>query len=523
MGIFRPITNTLSILSLLILSSPLSPSPIQIVEEQISVRVNEPIPWPQLEIQSTPSDAWVYIEGNHSGYTPLLLKDLSPSLYVVQIQKSGYRPLSFLVTLKTGIRTRVQLELMPLYGTLSLEDLPPESQVYVAGTLVSGRNILLPVGTYRVVVRRFGYEDIVTQVHIHEGQLTKIPLSWKQVSFSVSRVTVIPQRINPEKRVVPARISFVISAPAEITLLIQDGLERTVWEKRIAEPIAPIQQVEWDGRDQRGNPLPDGIYRLILQFKSTDASTELIREIILDRKVRNTLTTTYSGNSGLLFTPIVPILNPGSFRISSWILGQVGNSSQEASPALVHAGISFPLDEGWELSSTLSSFMDATDSPPDGMAGLGVQYRWKETETFVLGITGRGAYMNRPREYGFSQLGGLSLGAIVEFRYGVMGFLLSPELTLSPYERQNPGDLFNLYGSLRGGWYLDLGEVRIGISSILTAHLPAFDPLPSYHTGIEVHWKRATLPFVFSLGTILIRSAEGSLIVYTGGGMGAMY
>ncbi len=523
MGTCRPITWIRLLLTLLTLSNPIFPLPVQISEEQIPARANEPLPLPQLEIHSIPSDAWVYIEGTLSGSTPLILKDLSPSWYALQVQKSGYRPLSLLVTLRTGFRTRIQLELEPIHGTLSLGNVPPESRVYVAGTLVSGRTVSLPVGQYRVVVRRFGYEDIVTQITILEGKTTEIPITWKRVPFSVSRVSVTPQRINPENRHVPARINFWITSPAEITLRIEDGSGTTVWEKGILEPGTSLQQVEWDGRDQNGIPLSDGTYRLVLHFKSADTSMELTREIIVDRKIRTALATTYSGFSGLLFSPIVPALNPGDFRISSWILGQSGTSSPEASPSLVQAGISLPIGDNCELSATLSSFMEATDAPPDWIGGIGVQYRWVETGTFAFGIAGKGTYMNRPREYGFSQLGGVSLGAPMEVRHGLLGFIFFPELTLSPYNFRTLEDQFTLYGSLRGGCYLDWGEVRVGFSSVLSVNVSELRPLPIYHTGVEVHWKPPSSPFVFSFSTILIRSIEGNLIVYLGGGLGAVY
>ncbi len=141
MGCSDLLKRIVAIVGVSILASPLFSGPVQIAEEQILARVNEPSPLPQLEILSTPSDAWVYIEGNLAGSTPLTLKELTPSLYRIRVQKSGYRPMPLSVTLKTGIRTRILLELDPIYGTLSLEQVPPECRVYVAGNLVSGKHV----------------------------------------------------------------------------------------------------------------------------------------------------------------------------------------------------------------------------------------------------------------------------------------------------------------------------------------------------------------------------------------------
>lgn len=525
MGIHKPIARIVLVLSILTLSYPIFPVPLEIVEEKILFRLNEPTPLPQLEIFSTPSEAWVYLEGNLVGSTPLALKDLKPSLYRLQVQKSGYRPQEFSVTLKTGVRTRIQLELEGVYGTLSLQNVPPECRVYVGGTPVTGKDVTLPEGRHRVVIQRFGYEDIVAQIMILPDKSTEIPLTWKRVPLEVSRFTVTPKRFNPENPGVQARISFRISGPAEMILCIQNLKGERVFEKTIPAPEVPFQRVHWDGRDGRGVPLPDGKYRIILQFRNRDTSLELSQEIVIDRTIRNPLGTTYSGFAGLLFTPAMSLLDPGDLRISSLILGLLHSSQPEPSEALVHAGVSFAISEGVELTSTLSSFMEASDTPPDWIGGIGMQYRLPDLVPGILSlaVTGKGAYMSQPRAYGFSPQGGLSLGAVLEVRHGFLGFLFAPELTLSPIELQTLKDQMNLYGNLRGGCYIDVGVLQVGISSILSVHIPNLQIDPIYHTGIEIHGKLPSLPFVLSLTTVFIQPSEGNLLVYMGGGIGALY
>jgi len=525
MGIQRPIARIVPILFILMLANPLFPAPIEIVEEQIQVRLNEPTPLPQLEILSTPSDAWVYGEGSLLGSTPLVLKDLRPSFYGLRVQKAGYRPQELSVTLKAGIRTRIQLELEPVYGTLSLQNVPPDCKVYIGGTPVTGKSVTLPAGRHRVVVQRFGFEDVVSQLTILEGKTTEIPLTWKRVPLEVARLKVTPRRINPENPNVPARISFRISGPAEMNLVIQNLEGEGVFEKTLPQPQGPLQEVDWDGKDRKGIPLPDGRYRLILQFRNTDTSLELVEEVRIDRTVRNPIGTTYSGLPGLLFSPATHFLDPGAFRIISLLLGLVHPLRPEASDALLHAGVSFPLADGLELTPTLSSFMEASDEPPDWIGGIGIQYRLPDLIPGILSfaLTGKGSYMSKPRAYGFSPQGGLSLGAAMEVRHRFLAFLLSPELTLSPFELETLKDRMNLYANLRGGCYLDVGALQVGISTTLSAGIPNFRLIPIYHTGIEIHGKLPTLPFTLSLTTVFIQPAEGNLLVYTGGGIGALY
>jgi hypothetical protein len=525
MGIQRHIARIVPILFILMRAHSLFATPPTIVEEQLQVRLNEPTPLPQLEILSTPSDAWVYGEGTLLGSTPLLLKDLQPTFYTLQVQKSGYRSQELSVTLKTGIRTRIQLELEPVYGTLSLQNVPPDCKVYIGGTPVTGKSVTLPAGRHRVVVQRFGYEDIVSQLTILEGKTTEVPLTWKRVPLEVARLKVTPKRINPENSYVPARISFRISGPAETILLIQNQKGEGVFEKILPEPEEPVQQINWNGRDKRGIPLPDGRYRLILRFQNTDTSLELTEEIVIDRTVRNPIGTTYSGLPGLLFTPAMPFLDPGAFRISSLLLGLLHSSGPEASEALLHAGVSFPIAEGVVLTPTLSSFMEPSDEPPDWIGGIGIQYRLPDLipEILSLAITGKGTYMSTPRAYGFSPQGGLSLGAAMEVRHRFLAFLLSPELTLSPFELETLQDRMNLYANLRGGCYLDVGALQVGISTTLSAGIPNLRLIPIYHTGIEIHGKLPTLPFTLSLTTVFIQPNEGNLLVYMGGGIGALY
>lgn len=115
------------------------------------------------------------------------------------------------------------------------------------------------------------------------------------------------------------------------------------------------------------------------------------------------------------------------------------------------------------------------------------------------------------------------MGVNLEIRYGILGFLLSPELTLSPYTVQTLENQLHTYGSFRGGCFADLGALQVGISSVLWTNVAAPKLLPIYHTGIEVHWKLPSEPFTFSLTTVFIKPSDGVLLIYMGGGLGAVY
>ncbi|MDE4907709.1 PEGA domain-containing protein [Methanogenium marinum] len=117
-----------------------------------------------LQINSTPSGASVYLNGNATGaFTNVTLSGKPVGVYNVTVVKDGYDSASRTVTLTKDETEVVSFTLVQQVGTLQINSTPSGASVYLNGTATGDlTNVTLsgkPVGVYNVTVLKYGYDS----------------------------------------------------------------------------------------------------------------------------------------------------------------------------------------------------------------------------------------------------------------------------------------------------------------------------------------------------------------------------
>lgn len=89
-----------------------------------------------LKVTSTPSGARLYIAGKHYGNTPRTIKNLSPGVYMVRVEKGGFDHTERKVTVMANQTTPVNLPLSTNMGGIDLVVNPPGVTIYLDGKKV---------------------------------------------------------------------------------------------------------------------------------------------------------------------------------------------------------------------------------------------------------------------------------------------------------------------------------------------------------------------------------------------------
>ncbi len=132
-----------------------------------------------LQVLSEPEqDATVFVDGSKVGSTPYLSDRLSSGDHTVQVAKSMYKNATAQVTVKDGQTSEVVLALAPNFAVPYFICKDEEAEIWVNGEKKgtgewSGR---LPVGTYRVEVRKASHRPIVRQLVLELGDSTSVVL-----------------------------------------------------------------------------------------------------------------------------------------------------------------------------------------------------------------------------------------------------------------------------------------------------------------------------------------------------------
>jgi hypothetical protein len=156
-------------------------------------------------IDSTPSGAEIYFNGNYRGLSPLTISDIWPGSYTIEAEKNGYQSYSTTTSVSSGTRSNVNCPLTKLdtSGTLYVMSDPSGSNVYLDAVYKGSTPITLnnlASGTHIVQIDHAGYYDWKSTVEVPNGgtktvsaTLNPMPTSgtgWIYVSSSPGGATV---------------------------------------------------------------------------------------------------------------------------------------------------------------------------------------------------------------------------------------------------------------------------------------------------------------------------------------------
>jgi len=165
----------------------------------------EPVNYGSISVESQPSGAQIYFNGNYRGTAPLVISDVWAGKYTIEAELSGYQPYTTSVTVTPGFRTPVYCPMTRLETTGSLYILsqPTNSNIYLDGVYRGTTPLTLnnlAATTHIVQLDHTGYYDWKSSVDVPVGgtrtvsaTLNPMPASsagWVYVSSSPGGATV---------------------------------------------------------------------------------------------------------------------------------------------------------------------------------------------------------------------------------------------------------------------------------------------------------------------------------------------
>jgi hypothetical protein len=145
-----------------------------------------------ITVVSSPSGAYVYIDGNYRGLTPVTLTDVAPGSHSIELDLSGYSDWKSTVRVNNGQSQTVSATLSPVAsktGWILASSSPAGANVYVDSVLkgktpavgdltVSG----VPAGNHDVRFELAGYQPYSTTVNVGGDTYSQVPASLTPVN-----------------------------------------------------------------------------------------------------------------------------------------------------------------------------------------------------------------------------------------------------------------------------------------------------------------------------------------------------
>ncbi|MDP3178604.1 MAG: PEGA domain-containing protein, partial [Spirochaetaceae bacterium] len=484
-----------------------------------------------LEVESTAANAEVFVNRVNVGKAPYSAETLAPGSYLIEVKAVGYRELSLSLALSEKIVYTVTFDLELLTGNLQLFVQPEDARAIIGETIVQSGVTELPIGSYKLLVSRFGYVGKETIFKIREDQATRLDIVLEEAAFDVSGFHSSRRSFNPRNPGAPGRTEFSFDATnrgtATVSVVAKDGSELATIDYPVFDTWR--QRASWDGKAADGRVLPDGEYIAKLRAQPLPdvlsvAATALVAEtlVAIDSSLVVRAIGTASAVPGLAYFPDPRSLPAGTMVAETSWFAPLDGIERSA------LGLSASLALGWRSSLSLSataelggaeggtskgaaaSFALSLGRDPDAPLSAAVFLRASFDDAPSPAMPGSrdGIEASFPialalgsREGGFSL--GASPGLVLDFRSGSLAAL----------------------ALARAGLWGELPGLRAGLSGELAflAADGAFAPDWPAHAAAEARLMLAPSPFVASIYALVDLEPGASPRWGAGLGLGLMF
>ncbi len=454
----------LSFLLLLFLSSPLfAEASFNIENISFTPESGETA---YLKITSIPDLSKVYIDGTFSGRTPYNEQQPAQGQHKIEIKKAGYTDLSFWIDCRNNSHIEVTAELGRIEGMVDIEVSPADADIFISGSRYAVGEYSIPAGLYSVHVRKFGYEDYSSQIQVIGGETLRLKAVLKKADFRLASFNTDKRVFNPLNSGILGSIKIDFEVTSEgggYAEIISAG--RTVKTIIFQDFSDRYNSFTWDGRDDEGRTLDDGIYTIKIEVVSADGNTSDTEEdkIKIDSSIYYFPAVVGISGSGLSSCPATELLPAGGVQLSSGISLLDFSAADIEIPAYIRYSVLERLELALRLSVLINS---EGEREPSGTGIALLNFRIADfIDMFSLNGILSGGFSNSAEAAMQSDFSLIGLNLPLELSTGTgklpLSFILAPSVYWNYMEEQR------FYAGLSAGAILKAANWSAGLSGKL--------------------------------------------------------
>jgi hypothetical protein len=435
-----------------------------------------------LLIRTDPTGVRVFINGVDRGLTPVSIDNLSPGEHNVRLVREGYRERRFNITLFENSRLTASIVMEEVRGLAlvsinrvegSPQTLPFNPQLYSPETTAAvplshdNRTILnLPAGYHTVRVRAFGWEDATANILIEEHITASVDIFMRPAAFRIANGSQSRRRFNPNNSsnlgITDYRFEVSAHGFGSFTILNRNG--SVVFSRQFSQFDTWVQHVTWNGRDSYGNPLPEGIYTVIIEgsplegnYAGQTGSTQILMETEIDYSLNIFPLSLAGGIPGLSFTPVPNVLPAGCYQIEASISYGRFFLQENITDENENTYTGFPFGIGFRLSpiNRLETSVVFNMNPRADNTGWGITGSVKYNILNLPLALSAGVFYAWAGENGENPLSpgrGIGIHAPLSWNWQMLSFIFSPGIFWHGPEGITPAPLLSAGVLYQGNW-----------------------------------------------------------------------
>jgi serine/threonine protein kinase len=146
-----------------------------------------PKPFGDLEVNSNPSGAEVYIDDDKRGITPIAFKNLPKGTRKVMVKKEGFDTWLGTVEIVPLEKAHMSADLVSIFGGLNISSNPSEADVYIGGKKKGKTPLILEKvkkGQQKIEIKKNGFDVWKDDVTVKSSEMAKVHVNLRAVIVS---------------------------------------------------------------------------------------------------------------------------------------------------------------------------------------------------------------------------------------------------------------------------------------------------------------------------------------------------
>ena len=128
----------------------------------------------KITVKSNVDNASVFLNGTFEGNTPLTLNNLPEGRYRLKVEKNGWKTANYIINIRSGEDRTFYVELKKYEGRVSFECEQENCLVFIDGSLIDSKTVMVEEGNHNVKIKKFGYEPEIFSIYVHRYSSQKI-------------------------------------------------------------------------------------------------------------------------------------------------------------------------------------------------------------------------------------------------------------------------------------------------------------------------------------------------------------
>jgi hypothetical protein len=192
-----------------------------------------------IRVESEPSEATVFINGQNMGKTPYNMTSLAQGNYKIELQAENFKPFTRIVKIQSGQLSELKAKMEVISGSLFVQSTPSNAQVFMGETFMGVTPLLLEninPGTAAINLRLKGYSEYKEEAKILPGKKTEINAS---ISRQTGKLTIVSSQHELSVKI-EGESTMVLEAPFHKHVLNASEYKITVSKPKYYEKVYTI-------------------------------------------------------------------------------------------------------------------------------------------------------------------------------------------------------------------------------------------------------------------------------------------